>query len=349
MLPAFDQYKSPPYIRVDTALLQIKGPKDALIKQLASMDPSCVAMHADPIAVTGTFGSEVFQVIADMPHLKKMWLGFGSNVSELSILPDVRIADMDVYVSLVCHKRWRCPDWKTIQQFDIVMPSILSKIIKQWKRGERDMEHISVNFYDHSRGCKLEWRTIDPCLQALAEKACRGHGAERYRMQRSQFGYLIRKNPTSNDALLVAMLPTKILLITCNYAIRRERDCAIRYAYIQAATDAEEAIRSAFGGQEMMKEELRSDETKNGHAERKKNADPLAARRRCEALLKDWAATPLHDTLPAKELAIDRAMHGFAGNGRCRMFRDDLDYECVDDRVLNAYKQLLDPPRSFYP
>ncbi|CAJ0576721.1 unnamed protein product, partial [Mesorhabditis spiculigera] len=112
----------------------------------------------------------------------------------------------------------------------------------------------------------------DQGLQAFAEKVCRGHGAEPYRMQGSQFGHLIRKNPT-----------------------------------------------------------------------------PLAARRRREALMKGWAATPLHNMLSAKELAIDRVMHGFAGNGRYRMYRDELDYECVDDGVPNAYKQLLDPPRSFYP
>ncbi|CAJ0573397.1 unnamed protein product, partial [Mesorhabditis spiculigera] len=334
-LPAPEQYKTPPSIRAHTAMLQVKGPKDDLIAQLASMDPFCVAMHADPTAITGTFSSEVKKVTTFMPRLKKLWLGLGSNISELSVLAEILVPNLAIYISLVKQKDSLNPT----ALFKLFLET-LGNMIGQWERGEREIGLIFINSHRNDGECE-DWSSTPLDPSKLAEVLCKGKSDARQidvfvdkdadpLPSATPYAYfVIRRHESSSHGLVVACLDAKIVLASCDYNFRRTRSWRQRNAYVAKCCEAENSIRRAYDG----------NRTDYGRCKER-----LRVSRRCAAEAeKHWLQTMPDNTIPTRELTIDRLLEGWYPLDHWQMFSKTPDFSGARDPILMTYLHMPMP------
>ncbi|CAJ0564411.1 unnamed protein product, partial [Mesorhabditis spiculigera] len=173
-VPDAEKYEKAPYIRAQTAMLPIEGPKEELCRQIATTKPYCLAVHSSPGKAGGELRSTISDVVMLMPDLKKLWVHLGREICESECLVDVKMPTIVVYMALMkevpgakddYYKTYE-PDVALREQFYHTLVPTLQTMILQWAKRERDIDHVVVNALRTAAG-EDTYITSDDCPEIL--------------------------------------------------------------------------------------------------------------------------------------------------------------------------------------
>ncbi|CAJ0570868.1 unnamed protein product, partial [Mesorhabditis spiculigera] len=297
--------------------------------QVASFNPSAVAVHANPLAGPLELRAVVHQLITGFPGLKLLWLHVGHQLAELSVLAEVKTPSI-VACCWMSQKKVERPHTMTYErsavlakQLEQILEPALATLILQWERDEREIDYIVLYSHCVSGADLVKWDKLTPKVALLAGNLADGK-SDAIQMHGDPRTYLIRRRHGSNEGLLIAVRKNLVFLTTCDYNFRRHVTLTECIKYANAVMHAQ--------GQVGPSPPMRYDQ--NG----KRLVPPpytvierLSHKRRFDARAEQFWNDPAYSATPKRELALH---HSFPQLGLDITF-DDL------EPVLEYYSQHL--------
>ncbi|CAJ0575212.1 unnamed protein product, partial [Mesorhabditis spiculigera] len=339
-VPEAEKYEKAPYIRAQTAMLPIEGPKEELCRQIATTKPYCLAVHSSPGEAGGELRSTINDVVMLMPDLKKLWVHLGREICESECLVDVKMPTIVVYMALMkevpgakddYYKTYE-PDVALREQFYHTLVPTLQTMILQWAKRERDIDHVVVNALRTAAG-EDTYITSDDCpeilreLRKLPDKLCEGH-VDLHRILKQRGTCLIRREPFSNEGLLVTTQGSSIILITCGYTSHRHRTWLQYREQNNAADNMGQKMEAA-------RERQFCDDRDWVVEERS------VAMQRCETIANEWVNSDMYKATTTRDMFVDCMAYGYSRQrGSAWPYSPDHSGMRADP-ILSAYSDLF--------
>ncbi|CAJ0575206.1 unnamed protein product, partial [Mesorhabditis spiculigera] len=314
-------------------MLPIEGPKQVLCRQIAETKPYCVAVHANSAGQAGELRAVISDVLMLMPDLKKLWLHFGREILETECLADVKTPTIVVYMVVMKEVRGGVDDhYKKYEPIPGLLEHTLATLfLQQWENREREIDYIELNVqktlggngYDRA----VAWHELDKEFEKLPSRLCEGR-VDLHKVSRTDWYCMIRREPWSNEGLIVTIRGGSVMLCACSYTSRRHlsfHDC-------RAYNDAVDAAR------EQLEKICKRERSKDGQLI---GQDRAVTKHRCEVVVNEWVNSEMYKTLPPREVLIERKIYNYWSypSYSWPFMHDEL--ATSDDPILNAYNNLF--------
>ncbi|CAJ0563119.1 unnamed protein product, partial [Mesorhabditis spiculigera] len=334
-VPGSNHYRIIPSIRAATALMPIRGLEERDFRQMVELQPQCVAVHGDHAEGSAQLGSIVQRVVALIPGLQKFWIYIGHHASEMDSLLAVKAPTITAYCETFIYDKRKyayVPGVGLAEMLREQLWTTLNALIAQWARGERDIDTISF-ILRCPTGRYTSWdREVDAGIPYWPDYiSYRYVGRYRVDWARQTSGFwLIRRAPMSANGLLIGVKGSAVMLISCDYNFRRARTQDECVEFITDCDAAKQQIEVAFGSDDPLEVDQWPERT------RRVITDRRAAMERAENALKEWTMKVPHNSVPIRELAVDRLLWRPVD----APFQSSLEFEPPEDRILHAYNQI---------
>ncbi|CAJ0566942.1 unnamed protein product, partial [Mesorhabditis spiculigera] len=269
--------------------------------------------------------------------MKTLWIHFGRNITDTTSLVDVKAPNIVAYMSLMKdvteeNRTSKVPDAELLEQFDKTVVPTLRTIMEQWERGEREIGYILLHsrrpagdesLYEWERF--LDWHHLDPEFFNLPRKLGVGR-IDPYHIGLNSC--LIRRERFNNSALMIAIRGPTLLLASCSHI--RRRNC-----YLDEIYDDDDVAKEAA---KKMKQANAEEKDANGKVVA--DTDLLGLRRRQQIVVDNWAKMKPYNTIPTRELAIQRFIINRGYSTEAWPFRSQRYCTQEEDPILTAYQPL---------